>query len=177
MAKLLAIFISFHCVGFCMAQGTALMSPEKLARLMPKKIDGFTLVEQDKGRMIKIGTLTYSMAECTFSKSKRKISILLFDYNNAPIMYRQATSNWETQQADDSETLFEQSLQVADWRGWQQYNKASNSSKILLGIYDRFYLVLNGEGVDLEILNRVMDLFPWSDFPALQLEYTNAKHR
>lgn len=147
-----------------------------MIELIPKKIEGFNLAEQHKGRMMKIGTLSYSMVERSFSKNKRKVTILLFDYNNAPIMYRQATGKWQSQPDEESDTLIDRSFLYEDNQGREYYRKFTNSSQIFLGINNRFYLMLTGEGVESETLHAILRLFPLSAF-LQQTDFTNAKHR
>jgi len=153
------------------------MAPDQMIKLMPNKIEGFNPIDQHKGRTIKIGTLTYSMAERSFIKNKRKVTILLFDYNNAPIMYTQATGKWSNLPEVETDTVYERSFLWAENRGWEQHHKLNNSAQVSLGIKNRFYLIVSGEGVDLEALRSILALFPLSDFPGQHLDLSDAKHR
>ncbi|MBX2970904.1 MAG: hypothetical protein KF803_16170 [Cyclobacteriaceae bacterium] len=148
-----------------------------MIKLVPKKIEGFNLVDQHKGRTMKIGTLSYSMVERSFVKNKKKITILLFDYNNATIMYRQATSKWANQPDVVNDTIFERSFLYGNSHGWENYHKLNNSSQVSLGIKNRFYLILSGEGVDLDMLQTVLAMFPLGEFPDQHLDLSDAKHR
>ncbi len=159
------------------AQGNSILMPEVLAKLIPDKIEGFNLVEKINGRSIKIGTLSYSMMERSFGKSNRKIRIMLFDYNNAPIMYTQSTGKWESQPEEETDDLIQRPFSVAHGQGWEYFNKVSNASQILMGIHDRFYLVINGEGVDLNLLRVIATTVDLSNFPQRDKALTDAKHR
>jgi hypothetical protein len=153
------------------------MTPDQMVKLMPNKIDGFSPADQHKGRTIKIGTLTYSMVEKSFIRNKRKITILLFDYNNAPIMYSQATGKWLSLPDMETDTVSERSFLWDDNRGWEHFHKLNNSAQLSLGIKNRFYLIVSGEGVDLEALRTVLAMFPLAEFPGQYLDVTDAKHR
>ena len=173
-----AITVMLGCQSILVfAQGNSIMTPDQMIKLIPNKIEGFNVIDQHKGRTIKIGTLTYSMAERSFIKNKRKVTILLFDYNNAPIMYSQATGKWSNLTEVETDTLYERSFLWSQNRGWEHYNKLNTSSQVSLGIKNRFYLIVNGEGVDLEALRTILGLFPLSEFPDQYLDITDAKHR
>ena len=160
-----------------LGQGNSILAPDDMIKLIPKKVEGFNLVDQHKGRTIKIGTLTYSMVERSFIKNKRKVTILLFDYNNAPIMYSQATGKWSNQPAVESDTVLQRSFSWIENRGWERYHKLNNSSQVLLGIKNRFYLIVSGEGVDLDALRTILALFPLAEFPDQYLDLSDPKHR
>lgn len=158
-------------------QGNSIMPPDEMIKLIPKKVEGFNSVDQHKGRTIKIGTLTYSMVEQSFIKNKRKVTILLFDYNNAPIMYSQATGKWSTLPEVETDTVSQRSFLWIENRGWEHYHKLNNSSQVLLGIKNRFYLIVSGEGVDLDALRTILALFPLAEFPDQYLDLSDPKHR
>jgi hypothetical protein len=160
-----------------LGQGNSILAPDDMIKLIPKKVEGFNLVDQHKGRTMKIGTLTYSMVERSFIKNKRKVTILLFDYNNAPIMYSQATGKWSNLPEVDTDTVSQRSFLLIENKGWEHYHKLNNSSQVLLGIKNRFYLIVSGEGVDLEALRTILALFPLAEFPDKYLDLSDPKHR
>ena len=153
------------------------MAPEQLISLMPDKLEGFRIKDDHKGRTLKIGTLTYSMVERSYVNHNRKITLLLFDYNNAPIMYHQATSKWANQLPLETDTLFQQPLRYAKNTGWQFYHKLTHTSQLSLGINKRFYLILNGVEVGLEVLNNLLTRIPLAEFPAKIPEVNEPKTR
>ncbi len=159
------------------SDNNTLLSPDELARLLPARLEGFNLIEQNKGRMIQIGTLTYSMTERGFSKSKRKVTILLFDYNNASIMYRQATGKWANQVSEDNEIRKQGPYPFESGEGWEHYDKIRNYSQLFLGVHGRFYIVLTGEGIGMEELYAICNQLNASSFPPLSHAVADAKHR
>lgn len=154
-----------------------ILLPAEMMKLVPEKIEGFSRTDQNKGRMIKIGTLSYSIVERNFSKQKCKVVILLFDYNNAPIMYSQATKKWKDQPNVESDTLIDRSIEVSGSAGREIFYKFNQSAQLMLGINDRFYLIVRGEGVDLETLRAILGLFSLTSYPLLQRNITEAKYR
>ncbi|MFZ2905210.1 MAG: hypothetical protein WAZ98_03300 [Cyclobacteriaceae bacterium] len=157
--------------------GVMPLQPDVMMKLVPDKIEGFNRTDQNKGRMIKIGTLAYSIVERNFSKQKRKVVVLLFDYNNAPIMYSQATKKWKDQPNVEHDTLVDRSIVFSDFPGRESSMKFNQSAQLALGINDRFYLIVRGEGVDLNSLRAILALFPLSNYPLLQRNITEAKYR
>lgn len=142
---------------------------------MPEKIEGFATQGKPITRLVKVGTLSYSLAERSFGKSKRKIKILLFDYNNALIMYSQATGKWKDLPSIESDSVVTRFIELPDCIGRESFNKANGTSQIMLGIGDRFYLTLAGEHVDLETLRSLVPLFNLADFPRTAID--NPKSR
>lgn len=159
------------------AQEIPLLTADEMIKLVPDRLEEFNRTDQNKGRTIKIGTLTYSIVERNFSKQKRKVVILLFDYNNAPIMYSQATKKWKDQPNIENDTIVDRSFVFSDSPGREYYHKFNKSSQLMLGINSRFYLLLRGEGVDLEALRAILRLFPFPVYPGLQRAITDAKHQ
>lgn len=153
------------------------MAPDQLVKFIPGQLEGFRTKDDNKGRILQIGTLTYSMAERSYIKNNRRITLLLFDYNNAPIMYHQATSKWASQVPVETDTLTQQPLRYNQSEGWQFYHKFNHTSQLSLGINKRFYLILNGAEVGLEDLNNLLAMIPLSDLPAKNPEPTAPKTR
>lgn len=167
MKKRLLIWIALFTYGLVVAQsGDKVLSPEKILKLVPDKIKEFHLSDDPKSKLIKLGTLQYSMAEKNFSGSrKRSIKILLFDYKEAPIMYNQATRKWSTYTTIESDSLILRPTIMTDCTGWESYNVNRKNSQIMLGVCDRFFLTIEGTGVDLEALKKVVQGFKFETYP------------
>ncbi|MCI0751151.1 MAG: hypothetical protein L0Y35_04880 [Flammeovirgaceae bacterium] len=152
------------------AQDRPVLSPEKVIKLVPEKVKGFYQEGDTKSRMMKLGDISYSLAERSFGRSKKKIKILLFDYNNAEIMYKQATRKWKDLPKMESDSVIERSITMTNCEGWESYNKTRNTSQIFLGVCDRFFLTITGDNVDLETLRGVAALFDMTQFPNQQFD-------
>lgn len=157
------------------AQERPVLLHEEIRKLLPENIEGFAAQSKPVTRVVKIGTLSYSLAEQSFSKSKRKIKILLFDYNNALIMYSQATGKWKDMPTIESDSVISRYIELPDCIGRESFNKINNTSQILLGVCDRFYLTLAGERIELETLRSIISLFDLSKFPRTAID--NPKSR
>lgn len=139
---------------------------EKIIKLIPNKLEGFSMVKDPVSKLIKLGTLQYSMAEKTFSSHRnRSIKILLFDYKEAPIMYNQATRKWTTFNTIESDSITQRPTNINNCTGWEAYDAKRKSSQILVGIFNRFYLTVEGTNVDLEVLRKVLQEFKFDTFP------------
>lgn len=154
-----------------------ILTIEQLGELAPEKIEGYRLVERIKGRSIKIGTLSYSMMERTFVQGKKQINVMLFDYNNASVMFRQATQKWKNAEGHETDLMLENAYELQKQPGWMQYDKANNKAQITLGIQNRFYLVLNGVGVSFSDLDNIAKIFDVVRFPPFEMVISDAKHR
>jgi hypothetical protein len=154
----------------------SVLSLEQLGELAPEKIDGYR-PREPKGRILKIGTLSYSMIERIFMHGKKQISILLFDYNNASVMYRQATQKWKNAERVETDLILDNMYELEKQPGWMHFDKANNKSQITLGIQNRFYLVLTGEGIPLDVLDGIAKNFNFIRFPPLEVVISDAKYR
>lgn len=174
----LSFFIVLIALAICpVGAQSSVLTLEQLGELTPEKIEGYRIKVRDKGRTLKIGTLSYSMIERTFVHGKKQVNIMLFDYNNASIMYRQATQKWKTAERQETESMVENAYELENQPGWMQYDKNQNISQITLGIQNRFFLVLKGEGISLSDLDNIAKIFDLARFPALEVAITDAKHR
>ncbi len=141
------------------------LTPEQVQQLVFSQLKGFSDDGNARAKLIQIGNIQYSLCEKKFVNGKQKIRILLFDYKDAPIMYNQATKVWQNYAPviTDSATL--RPLWMANCSGWESYRKGSNTSQVYLGICDRFFLNVTGEGVDLETMRVVIGQFKFEQFP------------
>ncbi len=143
-----------------------ILPAEKIIELIPDKIKDFYSSDDAQSKLIKLGTLRYSMAEKNFSASqKRSIKILLFDYKEAPIMYKQATRKFSTFTPIESDSLIMRSVLMTDCTGWESYNVQRKNSQILLGVCNRFFLTVEGTNVDLKSLKKVVQSFKFETYP------------
>ena len=142
------------------------LSSEQIIKLIPGKIKEFYADSDSKSKIIKLGNIQYSMAEKNFAATrKRSIKILLFDYIEAPVMYKQATRDWNTYTTIDTDSLLRRPAEIDNCSGWESYNVRKRNSQILLGICDRFFLTIEGTGVELEVLQAVVQQFKFDTFP------------
>jgi hypothetical protein len=171
------VLMAFACMttAAVWAQPTVLTT-EQLQQLTPPKLEGYRTTEP-KGRMLKIGTLSYSMIERTFVHGKKQINIMLFDYHNASVMYRQATQKWKGAEGLESDARLEHAYELQNQPGWVSFDKINSKSQITMGIQNRFYLVLMGEGVALDVLESIVKGFDFVRFPPLEVAITDAKYR
>jgi hypothetical protein len=164
-ALILSMLILGCTLGVAQSPGE-ILSTDQILKLIPDKIQEFYPAEEFKSKLVKLGTLRYSMAEKDFSgNKKRAIKILLFDYKEAPIMYNQATRKWSTFTTIESDTLILRPTLIKDCTGWESYNVHRRNSQIMLGICDRFFLTVEGTGVDLEALKKVVQTFKFENYP------------
>lgn len=141
------------------------LSPTKILKLVPDQIKGFQQLDDPKAMKMKVGTITYTLCEKHFNDGKRSIKILLFDFNEAAIMYKQATQKWSNQPFIESDTIVERSMMIKNCTGWESFYKQYKTSQLFLGICDRFFLTVSGENVELDELKKILDQFPLDEFP------------
>jgi hypothetical protein len=144
---------------------TTLLSERELDAFLPVSVKGYNQSGQSKGKVMKIGTLRYSLAQRTFTKGDAKIKILLFDYAEAPVMYKQATQKFETFTLQHTDSLILKPLELSNGVGWENYSMHNTSTQILLGINSRFYLTLEGENVSISELKIILEMILVERFP------------
>lgn len=159
---LLLLFLSSVAYG---QKGTPL-SAQKIGKFMPAKIKGFATGEVH-GQTVKIGTMSYTICERVFTNhNKKEIKIMIFDYNQAPVMYNQGIQIAFHKEPVYSDSIISRALYVEQNTGWETEDLHSGTCQILLGINDRFILMINGTQVTLEDLAAVLRLIDTSLFPA-----------
>ena len=141
-----------------------LLPPEALSKLIPNKIGGFYEDGEMRGSQRSIGDVSYSVCERRFSKGKQKVKILLFDYKDAQIMFKQAMKNGMNNKGLETDSLISRNITAANYTGWETYSRRAASSQIFLGIADRFFLMLSAENVDLTSLQSVLSNFNLESF-------------
>jgi hypothetical protein len=150
---------------FVDAQNTHVLTAEQIVRLIPEKIKGFYHDGDSKSKLITLGNIRYSMAEKNFISGKKRIKILLFDYKEAPIMYGQTTKRWTGLSAIESDSLIVRQVSMDQYAGWESFQVYQNTSQIVLNICDRFYLTLEGKGIDLTALKQILSEFKFEQYP------------
>ena len=143
-----------------------ILPPEKIIKLIPSRVTDFHPDGDTKSKVIKLGNIQYSVAERNFAAYKnRSIKILLFDYKEAPIMYKQATRKWSNFATIENDSLILRPAIMTDCTGWESYNVYKKNSQIMLGVCDRFFLTLEGTNVELEVLSKIVQGFKFDTFP------------
>lgn len=141
------------------------LSLEEMMKLVPDKIHGYKQTEGSRSNQLKIGDISYAICQKGYSLGSKHITVLLFDFKYAPVMYNQVTREWAKYQAVESDSLVLRPIVEANYFGWESTNTFSRSSKIFLGVSNRFYLAVDGKNVDLEDLRAVLKLFALEVFP------------
>ena len=159
----ICLFGAFVFIFIC---GEAqVLSTEEMLKLVPDKINGFRKSDEPRVHQLKIGDLSYSICQKGFSSGSKQITILLFDFKNAPIMYMQVTREWQTYQTVDSDSLTLRQIVAPNYFGWESNNSTTRSSKIFLGISKRFYMAIDGKNILLDDLRNVLNHFTLEVFP------------
>lgn len=158
------LLICFVLFAESYVQGQSVLKPEEITRLVPSEFKGYYEDGDSKSSLIKMGDIRYSLCERRFSKTKQKIKILLFDYKEAPIMYKQAMRKWNNEIVE-TDTLILRHIERENCTGWESYNKQAGTAQIFLGICDRFFLMISGENVELASLQDVLATFPFQTYP------------
>jgi hypothetical protein len=166
MSKIACLGVMIIIASTAGSQTAGVLSAEQIIKLIPEKVEGFTPNGESLSKVIKLGNLTYSIAEKRFAASKkRSVKILLFDYKEATIMYNQATRKFNSFTPVESDSLILRSVQLKDCTGWESYNAQRKNAQVHLGICDRFFLIAEGINVDLESLKKVVLSFKLESFP------------
>ncbi len=142
------------------------LTPDEVLKLVPDNIKGFRNDTDFKSKRMTVGNITYSLCEKRFQAAGQKeIKILLFDFKNAPMMYAQAMRKWNHNDLVDSDSVVLRTVQLDNCTGWESYHRESNTSRIFLGICDRFFLTMTGEKVGLDKLKEIVMTLPFEQFP------------
>jgi hypothetical protein len=162
----IAIFsLILMITGVSSGQNEAALSPGRIVKLIPNKIKGYSLRSDPKSKLITVGKLRYSMAEKNFGSGRKSIKILLFDYREAPVMLNQVTRKWDTYTPVTSDSLIHQSVDINNCQGWEMYNIINRNSQIVLSIFERYYLTIEGKNIELESLKLILQDFKLESFP------------
>lgn len=157
------LFLVFQSM-FTSLLAQQVLKPEEISQLVPKKIKGYYEDGESKSSLIKMGDIRYSLCERKFINGKQKIMILLFDYKEAGIMYKQAMRKWDDELVEN-DSLILRNITMINCTGWESYNKQSSTSQIFLGICDRFFLMISANNIELDKLKEVTSYFSFETFP------------
>jgi hypothetical protein len=144
------------------------LKSKEMRSLLPDKIKGFHSEEGFINKRLKIGTISYTLCEKKFSKGKQSIKLLLFDFVNADIMYKQAMYSLHDGEAIETDSIVMRAILLDNSTGWESYRKSSQQSQVVLGVCNRFFLSMTGDKVDLALLKSVLDLVPIAKYPKLE---------
>lgn len=158
-------FICFLLLVFRVAAQNQALAPRDLDSFLPASVKGYNQSGKPKGKLMRIGTLQYSFAERTLTKGNSKIQILLFDYSEASIMYKQAIKKFESFTQQETDSLVLKPIPLTNGVGWEKYSSRNTSTQVVAGINDRFYLTLEGNNVPITELKMIMARIPLESFP------------
>ncbi len=114
---------------------------------------------------MKVGTVTYALCERNFVSGKKQLRILLFDYVDAPIMFQEAMRNQANAKPIESDTLIYRPVDLVDATGWESANTKAHESKLILGLYDRYFLTISGTELQLSEVTKVFSQIDLKKFP------------
>jgi hypothetical protein len=147
------------------AQGTPELLPRQLLQLLPEQLDGYNKRKETKSGHIKIGDITYSLAEKTFNQKKRSVKVLLFDFKSAPVMFDQAVKPWRNASDVLTDTIRQQRFVWEGFQGWESENPHSNTAQIFVAVNNRFIMSIMGEKAALSDIREVLHGVDVSKFP------------
>ncbi len=172
------IFVSFFLIiNTVVSSQPKELKAMEMESLLPERIEGFRSRDGVVNRRLKIGTLSYTLCERKYTKGKQSIKLLLFDFVNADIMYKQATHNLHEGDAIESDSLVLRPIILDNSTGWESYRRQSGQSQIVLGICHRFFLSMTGDKVDLAMLQSVLNLVPLEKYPKLESTYSEQSRK
>jgi hypothetical protein len=158
-------FLIFAALLPAVAQKSKTLSTKEISRLLPDRIKGYSPKGDAKATKVKLGTLTYSLSEKSFTKGARSFKMLLFDYAEAPVMFDQAMRKWREIGTVESDSLIFRPMDPTDSSSWESYSAAARHSQIIMGINNRFFFTLDGEKMELYELKLILLNFDFSKFP------------
>lgn len=164
MRRLIIVLLILGGTNAVSVGQNVVLQPLELKKLMPERIPGYYDDGDTRSTLIKLGNIRYTLCEKKVNRTTRNIKILLFDYKEAPIMYRQAMRRWNNDSIV-SDSIIQRSISIGNCNGWESFNKQAKTAQIFLGICDRFFLMLSGEDVELDQLQQVVQLFQLESFP------------
>jgi hypothetical protein len=159
----LIAILSIRVTSIC-AQQVETLSANQINKLVPGNVKGYALKESKSNRL-KLGDITYSLCERILIHGNKSVKILLFDYGAAPIMYTQAMQKWSQMQFIETDSVLYRQMQLPSFTGWESYTTKDNRSQLILGIHQRFFLILSGEQITLEELKNILSAFEFDKFP------------
>ena len=149
-------FLIFFCFFSFSLSAQHSLPTEEIVKLLPDYLKGFQQTEAPISKLIRVGGIQYSLCDKRFSKGNQRIKFLLFDFKEAPIMYSQATKKWSSAIPIVTDSVVQRPFVIENCSGWETANYKMGSSQIFLGIYDRFFLTIEGENVEQERLKLLL---------------------
>jgi hypothetical protein len=160
------LLVTFVVMSFlCSAQERQTLKPKAIGKLLPLKVQGYSVKGDSKSTILTIGTLRYSMCERVFSHRDRTIKVLLFDYAEAPIMLNQSVKKWQEMPAIQNDSVVFKPVTSAYGPQWESSHPQANRSQLLTSINNRFFLTLEAEGMSMEELRIFFKCIDLSKFP------------
>lgn len=159
--------LTIPMLGYCQStvEDKEPLSTKAISALVPKKIENYSLKGDPKSSTLSVGRLTYSLCQRDFVSHKKHLQFLLFDYNNAEIMFNQTMRKWSEMKTVDTDSIYFQKTQSADRSLFESYFPHTNHSQIVMGINNRFFLTITGDKVELEELRALVKLIDLEKFP------------
>lgn len=147
------------------AQERQTLKPKAIGKLLPERIDRYTLSHDSRSSMMKIGTLRYSLCERIFSKGKQTVKILLFDYVEAPVMLTQSMKRWQEMPTIDTDSITFSKNENEFGDVWSSSHPRLERAQLVMIINNRFFLTVEAEKMTIEQLNDFAKAIDFEKFP------------
>jgi hypothetical protein len=140
---LIALGVGVAALGLMAPRAQA--EPVNFKELMPLldvKIPGWEMAEKPSGMTVKQGSIQLSEARAKFRTGDRTLEITILDYQGLPMP-------WAMQQME-METAEEQirAGQLLGYKALEIFRKQDKHAELNLSVADRFWVRLEGEGLD-----------------------------
>lgn len=125
------------------AEDTEVLPSEELIKYFPPSIDGYTSGEPT-GDTLKINDANYSSAKIDYSNNNNHITISLLDYKAVFEKCSMSPDMGDSDMKVDTEEELSQIVSLGEnIRGWETYQKKSNTASLMVGIKNRFLLTID----------------------------------
>jgi hypothetical protein len=130
----------------------------ELKSLLPEELPGMKRSNADGERTSAMG-FTISKAEAQYEgENGANVSITVTDVGAMAGVAAMATYAWAAGTIDrESETSYERSTTIKGYKGYEQYDRQSNSGEVQVLVAGRFVVEVNGNNMPMDAIKAALD--------------------
>jgi hypothetical protein len=130
----------------------------ELKSLLPEELPGMKRSNSDGERTSAMG-FTISKAEAQYEgENGANVSITVTDVGAMAGVAAMATYAWAAGTIDrESETSYERSTTIKGYRGYERYDRQSNSGEVQVLVAGRFVVEVNGNNMPMDAIKAALD--------------------
>ena len=133
-----------------------------LIDFLPEEVRGYVRNAEPDGSIYKSANFNISMGTKTYDKGGKEMTLSVFDYKDAAMLYSGQASQYFEYESTDGYT---KAVEVRGYSGWVSKDYDDGTATLFLGIKDRYIVTMEADDAEQSEMEAVVGELPLEQLP------------